>query len=299
MVSTCPICESNGIYRYKINRWGFYFRTSDRQKIQRYRCKSCKTTMSPSTFSQWRGQKKRYINKVVQGLLSRGMSINNAAGFLKVNRKTVARKLEALGFYAASELGRINRDEHEKCRVIEFDDLETFEHTKCKPIAVTIAVDGPTRRILGVEVSPMPAKGPLAHKSRELYGEREDGRSQARKRLFATLKDLVHEDAVIKSDSHPHYPPDVKRYFPKARHVTYISRKGSLSGQGELKKAKFDPIFSLNHSCAMLRYNLARLVRKTWCTTKRIDRLWLHVMLYALRHNERIEQRLRKQTSKA
>ena len=266
-----------------------YKRTSDRQRIQRYRCCECETTMSPSTFSPWRGQKKRYLNRVVFGLLSRGMSINNTADELKVNRKTVARKLEAWGFYAASELNRINREEHEQCRVIEFDDLETFEHTKCKPIAVTIAVESRTRRILAIEVSPMQAKGKLAHKAREVYGRREDGRAAARARLFATLTDLVREDAVIKSDSNPHYAADVKRYFPKAHHVTYQSRKGSLGGQGELKKTKFDPIFSLNHSCAMVRYNLARLVRKTWCTTKRIDRLWLHLMLYALRHNQRIK----------
>ena len=290
MVFSCPICESDGNYRYKINRWGFYFRTSDRQKIQRYRCTECRTTMSPSTFSPWRGQKKRYLNKRVKGLLSRGMSINNVAEEMEINRKTVARKLAAWGFYSASELGRINREEHAKCSVIEFDDLETFEHTKCKPISVTIAVDSATRRILGIEVSPMPAKGPLVHKARELYGEREDGRAKARERLFTTLQDLVQEDCVIKSDSNPHYAADVKRFFPKAKHVTYQSRKSSLGGQGELKKTKYDPIFSLNHSCAMLRYNLARLVRKTWCTTKRIDRLWLHLMLYAVRHNQRIKK---------
>jgi transposase-like protein len=287
MPSSCPNCESLGRSGSSFQRHGFYFRTSDRHHIQRYRCRLCRVTVSPSTFSPWRGQKKRYLNEVVRTLLSKGMSLNNVAEALKINRKTVSRKLEALGFQSAAELDHFNRTCHEKSRVIEFDDLETFELTKCKPISVTLAVESRTRRSLAIEVATMPAKGLLVEKAKK-YGPREDGRAAARERLFRTLKDLVHEEAVIKSDANPHYLPDVKRHFPKARHVTYLSRRSSLGGQGELKKTVFDPIFSLNHTCAMARYSLARLIRKTWCTTKRSDRLWLHLMIYAACHNEKI-----------
>lgn len=58
-----------------------------------------------------------------------------------------------------------------------------------------------------------------------------------------------------------------------------------MIGQGELKRIGKDPIFSLNHTFAMLRANINRLVRRTWCTTKRQDRLRLHIALYAVRHN--------------
>ena len=228
------------------------------------------------------------INEAVRQQLARGMSLNNTAEALKVNRKTISRKLEALGFHAASELDRLNRARAHKSRVIEFDDLETFELTKCKPISVTLAIESRTRRILAIEVSSMPAKGLLVKKAMK-YGPRDDGRAAARARVFATLRDLVHEDAVIKSDANPHYPADVKRFFPKAQHIQYMSRRSSLGGQGELKKTVFDPIFSLNHTCAMARYSLARLIRRTWCTTKRMDRLWLHLMIYAHFHNERLK----------
>jgi len=286
MPVSCPNCESLGRSGSSFRRSGFYFRTSDRHRIQRYQCRLCFITVSPSTFSPWCGQRKRQINERVRALLSRGMSLNNVAAALKINRKTVSRKLEALGFQAASELNRLNRG-YPKCQVVEFDDLETFEHTKCKPISVTMAVESQTRRILAIEVSRMAAKGTLVKKAKK-YGPRRDTRFAARARLFRTLKDLVHENAVIKSDANPHYPPTVKRYFPLAQHVTYLSRRSSLGGQGELKKTAFDPIFSLNHTCAMARYNLARLIRRTWCTTKRMDRLWLHLMIYAACHNERI-----------
>jgi transposase-like protein len=288
MVSSCAICESEGRSGSSFRRNGSFFRTSDRQRIQRYQCRLCKVTVSPSTFSPWCGQKKRHLNEIVRRMLSGGTSLNETAAILEINRKTVARKLEALGHHAASELDRINRTRHNRSRVIEFDDLETFEHTKCKPLSVTIAVESRTRRILGIEVSSMPARGMLVEKARK-YGRREDTRAAARRRLFSSIREMVHEDAVIKSDANPHYPPDVKRHFPKANHVVYLGRKASSGGQGELKKGKFDPIFSLNHTCAMARYKLARLIRKTWCTTKRADRLWLHLMIFALRHNERLK----------
>jgi hypothetical protein len=172
-----------------------------------------------------------------------------------------------------------------KAKIIEFDDLETFEHTKCKPLSVTLAVEYKTRRILSLEVSRMSSNGKLAAKSRALYGKRKDERRIGRKRLLTSLKGLVAEDALIKSDQNPYYARDVKRYFPKATHQRFKGRRGSSTGQGELKKGKFDPLFSLNHTCAMLRANVNRLFRKTWCTTKRADRLYAHLILYAHFHN--------------
>ncbi len=243
MPHSCPQCDSEARSGSTFRKYGFYYRTSDSKRQQRYQCRLCRLTCSPATFSPWCGQRKRNLNFKVLKNLCTGVSLRNTARNLTINRKTVARKLEALGFYAESELGRINRL-HAKSTVIEFDDLETFEHTKCKPISVTLAVESRTRRILGLEVSTMPAKGLLVEKARK-YGYREDGRARARKALFTSIKELVTENVVIKSDCNPHYPCDVKRHFPKARHVTYLSRKSSLGGQGELKKTLFDPLFSL------------------------------------------------------
>ena len=38
----------------------------------------------------------------------------------------------------------------------------------------------------------------------------------------------------------------------------------------------------------MLRANISRLIRKTWNTTKRIDRLLDHLMIYVVSHNRHI-----------
>jgi len=194
-----------------------------------------------------------------------------------------------LGFEAEANL-KVRNFLGKKVRVVEFDDLETFEHTKLKPLSVTLAVQKRTRRILGLEVSTMPAKGLLVEKARAKYGFRQDGRAAARERLLTSLKDVVHDRALIKSDQNPHYVADIERHFPNARHFRFAGRRPASSGLGEIKKGRFDPLFAINHTCAMFRANVSRLVRKTWVTTKRPDRLRAHLFLYAEYHNQHLKK---------
>ena len=149
-----------------------------------------------------------------------------------------------------------------------------------------MAVETDTRRILGFEVSSMPAKGLLAAKARKKYGPRPDHRAFYGNKLFTDVTPYVAKGATIRSDSNPHYPSDVKRHFPKSLHITSIGRRGCVTGQGELKAGGFDPLFALNHTFAMYRANINRLFRRTWNTTKKAKYLKLHIAIYSLYHNE-------------
>jgi hypothetical protein len=177
---------------------------------------------------------------------------------------------------------------HNPAIEIQFDDLETHEHTKCKPLSVALAVEAKTRKILGFQVSRMPAKGRLSKISLKKYGPRRDERARGWRDLLSSLKSYITPTASITTDDNPHYPKMVRLQFPKAIHVRVKGGRGSSTGQGELKKLKFDPLFSLNHTCAMLRANLNRLFRKTWCTTKTIKGLIDHLSIYVAFHNRRI-----------
>ena len=179
----------------------------------------------------------------------------------------------------------VDRESHPPATEIEFDDLETFEHSKLKPLSVTMAVETSTRRILGFKLAQMPAKGLLVKRSLKKYGKRKDERRAKRRELFKEIQPHVALFAAIKSDENPHYPKDVKEFFPNCHHKIYKGRRGCVVGQGELKAGGFDPIFSLNHSFAMFRANINRLFRRTWNTTKRRDRLYLQIAMYALYHN--------------
>ncbi|MGZ3711755.1 MAG: hypothetical protein ACXVBE_08365 [Bdellovibrionota bacterium] len=286
---SCPKCLFKGQLGKGFVRDGYYFRTSDSRHVQRFLCKKCEATTSAARLNRWFRAKKRRQHEALRKHFASLGAIRRGAHNMKLNRKTVARKLILLGEEAEERVRKANLL-YEKARVVEFDDLETFEHSKCKPLSVTLAVQSQTRRILGFEVSSMPAKGRLAKKARIRYGYRRDNRRQARERLFKHLRLLVHEEAMLKSDAHPHYPRLVRKFFPKGNHVTFMSRKGSLGGGGELKEGGFDPLFSLNHTCASFRMNVTRLLRKTWYTTKRADRLSAHLWLYADFHNSNLEQ---------
>jgi transposase-like protein len=280
----CPKCAIAGFPPSKIIRHGIYLRTSDQNPVQRYRCLGCKKGFSEATYDLCFKQKKRQKNEIIRKILASTGSLRRTAKILSLARVTVVRKKQFLGL--TSEFSFLKRNhETPKAVEIEFDDLETFEHTKCKPLSVTLAVESHTRRILGLEVSEMPAKGTLTKKAK-MYGCRPDLRRQGRNRLFKKIRPFLENGAVIKSDSNPHYPRDVKKHFPDSPHIVFKGRRGASGGQGELKKVRFDPLFSLNHTCAMLRANVNRLIRKTWCTTKSKDRLYAHLMIYADYHND-------------
>ena len=277
----CPACRSGLV------RFGSFRRKFDLKLIQRFRCRGCGRTFSESTFKATYRQHKPYLNPWIFKLLVGGFSQREIARFYRVNRKTVVRKFLFVGA-ASVEVLRLTNRQKPKVHHLQFDDMETSEHTKCKPVAMTLAVEHPSRRILGFAVSRMPAKGKLAKIARQKYGPRPDERFQGREILFSELQSIVHPEALIESDMNPHYPASVKRFFPLARSKTYKGRRGCVVGQGELKRGGYDPLFSLNHTCAMLRANINRLFRRTWCTTKKPDRLALHIAMYAVSHNQRL-----------
>lgn len=277
-VRHCPKCGSSLIQS------GRFFRTWDQKLIKRYRCKHCGKCCSDSTFHCNYKQKKPWINKPLFEKLTSAVSERRSARELSVNRKTVVRRIIWMGFAAQRTLAILN-ELRPRLTLLQFDEMETFEHTKCKPLSIPIAVDPLTRWIVGYGVAKMPAKGKLAEISRKKYGPRADERASERNRFFEQVSDFVEPGAKIYSDMNPHYRPEVKKHFPDSEHITYKGRRGCVVGYGELKEGRFDPLFTLNHTCAMIRDNVKRLARRTWCTTKKPKRLELYLALYVLRHN--------------
>lgn len=258
--------------------------------MARYLCRCCNRSFSTSLWSPLRYQKKRRIHFPLYELHCSGVSQRRLAKYFDVNPKTIVRKIRLLA--------RIEREKHERfldthykkkpLTRIQFDDLETSEHTKCKPLSVTLAVDPQTRKILKFEVSSMPAKGHLSKISLRKYGYRKDERPDAWDKFMRDLKPYVTSTCIWRSDENPHYPFYLKKHHPQAIHLRSKGARGSVSGQGELKKLRFDPLFSLNHTCAMLRANMNRLFRRTWCLSKTKQGLIDHLSLYVSYHNRHL-----------
>jgi hypothetical protein len=140
--------------------------------------------------------------------------------------------------------------------------------------------------ILALEVSQIPAFGHFAKLAVDKYGFRKDLHFEGLTRLFQKLSPIVSPEVLVKSDEHQRYPGFISVYLPKAKHLTFKSERGCIAGQGELKKVHFDPLFAVNHTCALLRANVNRLIRKTWCTTKDPMQLKNHLDIFMHFYNE-------------
>jgi transposase-like protein len=286
MKRTCPnpSCASPEF----VIRDGHFCRKEDSKMIQRFRCKICGTRFSSATFSECYRQKRRRINRPLLNLLSSGTSMKRSAVLLGVDPKTVARKLPLL----AEKCRRLNQKHLEKFKgrihKIQIDDLVTKENSKLKPLSVSIAVDEERRTILALEVSQIPAFGHLSQLALKKYGKRKDEHFEGLTRLFQKVAPLVSAEVLIKSDEHQRYPGFISAYLPKAKHLQFASERGCVAGQGELKKVKFDPLFIVNHTCALLRANVNRLIRKTWCTTKDPKRLKDHLEVFMYFYNQHL-----------
>lgn len=289
-------CPNTDCKSYKTNDYlskdGTFYRKNDSRIIQRYRCLHCGKRFSNATFSLAINQKKRRVNEPLRKLLCSSVSLRNAARILKINPKTVTKKMHFL-----AKVGRLKQEDRltkiaqNPFGHMQFDDLITTEHTKMKPLTVTLAVNGKKDQsiILGAVVSQIAAFGNLARKSVQKYGRRKSHHIKGLDNLFQMIRECIDKDALVESDEHKNYPFKVKEYFPSVKHQRYLGGRGCIVGQGELKKQLYDPLFPINHACARLRYGISRLIRKTWNTTKNPQSLQDHLDIFINYHNEQFD----------
>ena len=155
------------------------------------------------------------------------------------------------------------------------NEQESFEHTNWKPITIPFAVCQKSRLILGFKVGTIPPRK-NAKKARKKYGPRQNQSKIKTEALMKNLKSfqmkgILDTKVSFISDKKSTYPAIVTQFFPGAQHTTFKGRMAAVAGQGELKVGGKDPLFSLNHTLATVRYRIQTMVRKTWCTTKLMD----------------------------
>jgi transposase-like protein len=273
----------------QIVRKGFFYRSSDGRRIPRFFCKKCHRSFSSARSSPCFLQKKRKLNPLVLKLFVSSVPQRRIAKLLKITRRTVIRKAKFLSDQAKQEqkefLEKTFANPDQALEKIYFDEMESFERSKCLPVSIPLLVTQ-DRKIIGFRVCSMPAKGPLAEISRKKYGRRKNEKPQAAASLFQEVKPYLSSTPTFISDENPHYPFWIQSQFPQATHKAYKGRRGCVVGQGELKSGGFDPLFAFNHTAAMLRANISRLVRRTWSTTKKKERLADHIAIYVNFHNQ-------------
>jgi transposase-like protein len=261
-----------------------YFKTKhNHQPVPRYQCKTCGTKFSSHTFRDTLNQKKPYLNEEIFKLYSSGMTLRRLAKVLKCHQQTVANKLIFLGSKALKiHNDRIDNGEL-KTSYVQFDETETFEITKLQPVSIALAVRPKTGEIIDVGVATMKAKGHLADLAWLKGIERDDTRDDARRSVMATVARCAKDRITVAADALACYPKIIKAAMPQADIKQIPAGRKDPDG-------RFDSLFGINHTCALLRHDLSRLRRKTWVTTKRLDRLFLHLYLYIAYHNKYSKQ---------
>ena len=238
------------------------------------------------TSSIIRFQKKPQINHPLFLLLCSGVSIRRAALNLNVHFSTA--------YYRFLWMTKLANQKHSqflasyiKSSSIYLDEMESIEHTKLKPLTLPLLVDE-DQKILGISAGSIPAKGHLAEISRKKYGTREDQSTELIQRMLTRLAPNF-VPLVVKTDGKNTYTKLIQDRWntDQVPHEVHIRKKEKDKEQLYLNhlKKRFDPMFAINQRCAKLRSDIKRLVRRSWCTTKKVENLIGHLEIYACYNN--------------
>jgi hypothetical protein len=220
------------------------------------------------------------LNYQLAQLLVEGNSIRSCSRLLGLTYKNTYQKFLWLRKLIDSSTPILQYES----KKIQFDELETIHHTKCKPLSIALVVNE-HHQLLAAQVAEMPAKGKLAEFSRKKYGVRKDERPEKLKvALKLALQRCSARPDKIESDAKPGYERSVKEVFGEKtnyeQHITAEKLKKQDRLHENKHKKRFDPLFAINHQCAKLRSQIRRLTRRSWCTTQKPENLQLHLDLY-------------------
>lgn len=277
----CPNtqCRNHSIVGGRFIKKGHFYIKCRNQYVRKFQCRSCSRIFSSRTFKIDYRHKRLDINLLFVKTLIEGNSIRGISRIIGLTYKNTYNK-----FLWFKSLVDVEKEKLQyEAQKLQVDELETFHHTKCKPLSVVLIVNE-KHRLLEAKVAEMPAKGKLAAFSRKKYGYRKDERKEKLSEALASVRQkLSQPPRLIESDANPTYPGQFVKYFSDVRFRQYNQSKKEKRRSRlheNLHKREFDPLFAVNHKCALLRRRISRLARKTWCTTKKPENLQLHLDLF-------------------
>lgn len=288
----CPYaaCSAHTSRPFRHVYWGRFRRACDGRIVPRFRCLECGRTFSTQTFRlDWRLQRPRLHLDLWAHLISK-VTHRQAARMLGCTRKSVAHRLDLLGAHCrdfhAYRLAQLAQ-RGGLAGQFQLDELETYEHSRrLQPLTVPVLIHRKSYFVVDVAVAPLPCRGPLSPRyaaqklEREtLHGKR---RSGSRRAVEACLEALERtrrngRELVLETDKKHEYVRSIQRVLGEdTAHVRTSSKNRRDYG---------NPLFPINHSLAMLRDGVSRLVRRTWAASKQGLRLTHHLWIWVCWRN--------------
>jgi len=286
-----PACDHHQVEAgFRFQRHGSYRRRQDGRCVQRFRCLACGRRFSAQSFRLDYRQQKARINVPLLGCLVSKVSHRQTARILRIDRKTVHRRLRlwgpAMRRWHEAFLARARRAGG-LIGSYSFDELETFEgDRRLRPLTVPVLIHRKSRFLISFDVADLPARGGLSPLDRErkqraenLRGRRRSGSKTAVERCLIELKS-VHAPKVpieLVTDRKQSYPPLVRKHFPL--------RGAFVREYSTTVRNTLNPLFPINHTLAMMRDHVSRLVRRSWCASQRAAELKHHLWIWTAWRN--------------
>lgn len=242
-----------------------------RGSVNRLQCKACGLNQSKRTGTENHRKRKQHLKDKITTLYCEGMSMRAIARALKINRKTVNRYfLENSKTARTRNLKRLQTGQI-VTTYVQFDELETFEHTKKKPLGVEASIRAKTGEIISMKVGTIHVKGLTVSKEYiKTWNSQTNRRYAIADMLFETQHAMKKDYAMIACDNSPQPVKIAKDIFGDGRVQVLNSSQ---------KNKRIDLTF------LKLRQDISRLRRRTLATTKNRDRLQNHLDLYTDYHN--------------
>lgn len=264
----CPKC-----FCEDYSKKGWLKNKKENKKIRQYQCKSCKARFSVNSIKDTKWQKKPDLNEKIMVLYCEGNTLRGIARILQVGYHTVVRKWRFMaGKVRVKHLTTLEFGEI-VTKYIQFDEMETFEHTRKKPLGIEVSIRPKNGQILSAKVCRIPIKALTIAKSEAVKYNKKTDRKEAFYKMIAETKQCLDEGySVLSCDGNRESIRMAKIMCPKSLIETHVNDYAGM--------------WRLNHTFAKLRHHLSRLKRKTWATTKAKEFLQMHLDLFIAYQNK-------------
>jgi transposase-like protein len=285
----CPSSRTWRTFRYK--QRGFYRRKCDGRLVQRFQCTICHRSFSTQSFRLDFGWRKPGLHlRVFDSLVSK-VSLRQMARIFCVQRLTIERRFQRLGHQAKSfQFSALSkaRERDGIHGMFQLDEQETFERDRrLRPVTLAVIIEKHSYFVLHGETAPLPCRGNLSPANRikrdtmfQKEGKRKSGSKLAVLGCFQALRRFhcPWRGIDLQTDRKRTYP----NLFKTAVSDLFASHQ-RVSGQAPRNYGSV--LFPINHTLAMMRDGISRLVRRSWCVSKCRRRLACHFWIWAVYRN--------------
>ncbi|MBL8857413.1 MAG: hypothetical protein JNL28_02765 [Planctomycetes bacterium] len=285
----CPSRAGDGpAFRFRSR--GRYRRACDRRIVRRFHCHVCCRSFSVQTFRVDYQLKRPELTAAVFDAFVSKVTQRQTARCQNCTRATVRRRLILLSRHAREFHDAVLKRARARGSLrgrFQLDELETFERDRrlC-PVTMPVLIHEESRFVLHVEAVALAARGGLSPRllvrKKQLeakVGVRRSGSREAVKRCFEVLAAALGPStgAVLATDQKPAYSAVLSAVMG--------GRCAHERHPGRAARTVSNPLWPINHTLAMLRDGLSRLVRRSWGVSKERDWLARHAWIWIAYRN--------------